>query len=424
MFLPIVAAVIALPLSGAASWHDPQKVLSPTKPPSSFIDSSIFGRRSIAALNLRTPEVLPPTRDSEIHQFQTLATFAHLDFTDCTQFENSGTFDIGIVGHPFDLGVSYRPGARFGPNGARQGARRMSPASGWDMDHGGVNPFRNWATVTDCGDISNTPFDKLVAIHELEQGMRAIHKLQAKNVSTSDAVRLITIGGDHTISEYTSTVLAGAILIFHAALPILRALHSTWGRVAVLHFDSHLDTWDPKQLGGGLTKYSEVNHGTMLHIAHEEGLLSNHSNMHQGSRCTLFDEHFDLDNDLRCGFSYIRARELDTLGVDKIIKRIVETVGDSYVYLSVDIDVLDPAFAPATGTIEPGGWTTRELMQIIRGLSDAGLKIVGSDVVEFTPIYDNAAETTGIAVAQIVYEILHWMVSRLTTITVLLYARE
>jgi len=91
-----------------------------------------------------------------------------------------------------------------------------------------------------------------------------------------------------------------------------------------------------------LTKYSEINHGTMLHIAHEEGLLSNHSNMHLGSRCMLFDEHFDLDNDLRCGFSYIRARELDKLGVDRVVEKIKKTVGDELVYLSVDIDVLDP----------------------------------------------------------------------------------
>lgn len=157
------------------------------------------------------------------------------------------------------------------------------------------------------------------------------------------------------------------MLINHKALPILRALHSTWGKVAVLHFDSHLDTWDPKQLGGGLTKYSEINHGTMLHIAHEEGLLSNHSNMHLGSRCSMFDEHYDLSNDLRCGFSYIRARELDKLGIDKVVKKIVERVGDEYVYLSVDIDVLDPAFAPATGTIEPGGWTTREVSGNLKG---------------------------------------------------------
>jgi agmatinase len=180
--------------------------------------------------------------------------------------------------------------------------------------------------------------------------------------------------------------------------------------VAVLHFDSHLDTWDPRQLGGGLTKYSQVNHGTMLHIAHEEGLLSNHSNMHLGSRCQVFDEHFDLDNDLRCGFSYIRARELDRLGIDKVVEKIVDRVGDEYVYLSIDIDVLDPAFAPATGTIEPGGWSTRELLQIIEGLSKAGLKIIGSDVVEFSPVYDSVSETTGIAISEIVYEVLQWMI--------------
>lgn len=110
-----------------------------------------------------------------------------------------------------------------------------------------------------------------------------------------------------------------------------------------------------------MSKYSEVNHGTMLHVAHEEGLLSNRSNMHLGSRCQLSNEHYDLENDLRCGFSYIRARELDKLGVDTVVEKIVETVGDEFVYLSVDIDVLDPAFAPATGTIEPGGWTTREV---------------------------------------------------------------
>ncbi|TVY46403.1 putative agmatinase [Lachnellula occidentalis] len=396
---PHLIAVLGLSVtssSAGANEQHPQEVLHHAKDFSSFIDSSIFGRRNIDVVNLPGSEVLAPTynpRDSQESPFQGLGTFAHLDFTMCTELENSGTFDIGIVGHPFDLGVSYRPGQRFGPHAARQGARRLSPEAGWDMDHGGVNPFRNWATVTDCGDISNTPFDKLAAIHELERGMEAINKLKAKNESASEAVRLITIGGDHTIT-----------------LPILRALHSTWGRVAVLHFDSHLDTWDPKQLGGGLTKYSEVNHGTMLHIAHEEGLLSNHSNMHLGSRCALFDEHYDLNNDLRCGFSYIRARELDTLGVEKVVKQIVKTVGEEYVYLSVDIDVLDPAFAPATGTIEPGGWTTRELLQIIGELSDAGIKIVGADVVEFTPIYDSAAETTGIAVGQIIYEILHWMV--------------
>jgi agmatinase len=189
-----------------------------------------------------------------------------------------------------------------------------------------------------------------------------------------DAARFITIGGDHTISRVP--LLSNLALSNHfTALPIIRALHSTWGKVAVIHFDSHLDTWDPKQLGGGLTKYSEVNHGTMLHIAHEEGLLSNNSNMHIGSRCKLFDEHFDLDNDLRCGFSYIRAREMDKLGVEKVVEKIVKTVGDEYVYLSVDIDVLDPAFAPATGTIESGGFTMREVSLYLSSTESVLIKI-------------------------------------------------
>ena len=152
--------------------------------------------------------------------------------------------------------------------------------------------------------------------------------------------------------------------------------------------------------------------------------------MHLGSRSMLFDKTYDLKNDARCGFTAIRARMIDEIGIDEIVRRIVDTVGDNYIYVSIDIDVLDPgkyqkrgstllrrniadwwkAFAPATGTIEPGGWTSRELLQILSGLSQAGLPIVGADVVEFSPVYDNRADTTAITVTQIVYEILQWMV--------------
>ncbi|KAL3476150.1 arginase family-domain-containing protein [Aspergillus californicus] len=359
--------------------------------PQTFIDRSIFGRRQ--------ESFLVPTEEFEIQDnfnedtpYEGIATFAHLNWTNCFSPDNDGVFDIGIVGAPFDLGVTYRPGARFGPTGARMGARRLSPSMGYSMDHG-VNPFRDWAGVVDCGDIPNTPFDKLEAIHQLEHGWKQINAREPKDTDKGDHVRLISIGGDHTIT-----------------LPALRALHSVWGKVAVLHFDSHLDTWDPKQLGGGLTKYAEVTHGSMLHIAHEEGLLSDNSNMHLGSRSMLFEKEYDLDNDARCGFSYIRARELDVLGLEAVVEQIVKTVGHQLVYLSIDIDVLDPAFTPATGTIEPGGWTTRELLQILNGLAKANVKVIGADVVEFSPVYDDAAERTAIAVSQIVYEILQWMI--------------
>ncbi|KAA8564894.1 hypothetical protein EYC84_010664 [Monilinia fructicola] len=392
-FLPTVITAIAPP-------GPHQRPLKPTQsPPPNFIASSIYAPYENELLELDEPVGLKPT-----FKWRTFAddlddiisnsggTFAHLPAVDCLDTSSDATFDVAIVGHPFDLGVTYRPGARFGPNAARQGARRMSPTFGWSIDNG-VNPFRDWATVVDCGDIWNTPFDKHLALKQLENGMKSINSRTPKNDTDGKAIRAISIGGDHTIT-----------------LPILRALHSTWGPVAILHFDSHLDTWDPAKLGGGLSKYTDVNHGTMLHIAHEEGLLSNHSNMHLGTRCPLMDQHFDLDNDLRCGFKYIRAKELDELGIEDVVRRIVDVVGHEYVYLSVDIDVLDPAYAPATGTIEPGGWTTRELLQIIGGLSKAGLKIIGSDVVEFTPVYDNKAETTAIAIGEIIYEILQWMV--------------
>ncbi|KAJ4421857.1 hypothetical protein N0V82_003457 [Gnomoniopsis sp. IMI 355080] len=360
---------------------------------SNFLQNSVFRH---------VPQLLSSVAPSELHTFddfnddtpyEGIAYFAHLNGSDCFTPSGDGIFDIGIIGAPFDLGVTYRPGARFGPAGARMGARRLSPSMGYSMDHG-VNPFRDWATVVDCGDISNTPFDKLQAIHELQKGWESVLLRTPKNLDKGGVPRLVSIGGDHTIS-----------------LPAIRALHKTWGQVAVLHFDSHLDSWDPKQLGGGLTKYSEVTHGSMFHILHEEGLLSEDANMHLGSRSMLFDKNYDLEHDADCGFSYIRARELDVIGVEGVVERIVETVGDKYVYLSVDIDVLDPAFTPATGTIEPGGWTTRELLRIIAGLSKAGVKIVGSDVVEFTPVYDNSAETTAIAVAEIIYEILQWMIA-------------
>lgn len=124
----------------------------------------------------------------------------------------------------------------------------------------------------------------------------------------------------------------------------------------------------------------------------------------------LFDKTYDLKNDARCGFTAIRAHMIDEIGIDEIVRRIADTVGDNYVYVSIDIDVLDPAFAPATGTIEPGGWTSRELLRTLNGLSQAGLPIVGADVVEFSPVYDNRADTTALTVTQIVYEILQWMV--------------
>lgn len=126
-----------------------------------------------------------------------------------------------------------------------------------------------------------------------------------------------------------------------------------------------------------LTDQSGVNHGTFLHIAHEEGLIRNTS-IHAGIRAPVANKHFDLRNDKHCGFEIITARDLDRLTTYGIIRKLKERTAGSKVYISVDIDVLDPAFAPATGTSEVGGWTTRELLTILDGLS--GMEVVGADV--------------------------------------------
>ncbi|ETS80259.1 hypothetical protein PFICI_07788 [Pestalotiopsis fici W106-1] len=322
-----------------------------------------------------------------------IATFSHLNWTNCFAPESDGTFDVGIVGMPFDLGVSYRPGQRFGPAAVRAVSQRMGPSIGYSMAHDMMNPFRDWATVVDCGDIPNSVFDKYEAVQELGQGLHAMASRRPKTTSKGDNVRLITVGGDHTIT-----------------LPSLRALHSIWGEMAVIHFDAHLDTWNPRQWGGGINKYDEITHGTLLHFAHEEGLLRNDTGIHVGTRALLFDKTEDLRHDAECGFQFIMATDIDTLGIDGIVQRILQRVGNNPVYVTIDIDVLDSAFAPATGCSEIGGMTTREMVAVLRGLSAAGIKIIGADIAELSPVYDDNVQTTATVVAQLAFEILAWMV--------------
>ena len=180
-------------------------------------------------------------------------------------------------------------------------------------------------------------------------------------------------------------------------LPLLRSVTRAYGPIAVLHFDSHLDTWKPKVFGGAPTKQAAINHGTYFYHAAQEGLIANDSSIHAGIRTTLSGLS-DYDNDGYCGFTRVEAREIDEIGTEGIIKRIRERLGtERPVYLSIDIDTLDPAFAPATGTPETGGWTTRELRTIIRGLQD--INFVSADIVEVAPAYDTNAELTTMAAA-------------------------
>ncbi|KAH7628583.1 arginase family-domain-containing protein [Sordaria sp. MPI-SDFR-AT-0083] len=257
--------------------------------------------------------------------------------------------------------------------------------------HCDEDALHDWATIVDCGDATLTWLDNTVAFKQLDKAHRVISGRPTANDTVAAVPRILMLGGDH------STTLSA-----------LRSTYRRWGQVSVIHFDSHIDTWNPDVLGGDISHYAGINHGTFLHIAHEEGLIRNTS-IHAGLRAPI-NKRSDRTNDKRCGFSVITARDIDKHGIDWIISTIKARVGDSRVYISVDVDVLDPAFAPGTGTSEPGGWSTRELLTIIDGLR--GLSVVGADVVEVSPAYDNSGETTVLAAAQVGLSLVSLMVAK------------
>ncbi len=304
-------------------------------------------------------EPLGPVDPLVVPRFAGPGTFARLPRID--QVERC---DIAIVGIPFDSGVTYRPGARFGPMAVRA-ASRLLRAYNPELD---VEPFRS-AQVADVGDLAVTPFSIVDAVTQIEAGARSI---------LERSPHFVAIGGDHTV-----------------ALPLLRAVHERVGQVAVVHFDAHLDTWDT-YFG------ADVTHGTPFRRAAEEGLLARDRSIHIGTRGPLFSPQ-DLVDDSGLGFGIITSMDLETDHVAGVVRRIHERVGDAPLYISVDIDVLDPAAAPGTGTPEAGGLTSRELLGILRGLAD--LKIAAADVVEVAPAYDHA-EITATAAAHVVFELV------------------
>ncbi|KAG9378090.1 Arginase/deacetylase [Pyrenophora tritici-repentis] len=323
-------------------------------------------------------------------KFAGLTTYANLQYVHCLapQGQEVEPFDIAILGAPFDTAVTARPGARFGPSGIRQGSRRMAPEAGWNI-YTGENVLLDWAKIIDCGDAPLTVLDNTAALKQLDKAHQIV-SARRTNSSQHTTPRIVTLGGDHTTT-----------------LSALRSVHQHFGPVSVIHFDSHLDTWDPEVLGGGISHYAGVNHGTFLHIAHEEGLIRNTS-IHAGIRAPMVRPKGDLRNDRKCGFEILKAREIDRFGVSGVIERLKSRVAGTKVYISVDIDVLDPAFAPATGTSEVGGWSTRELLSILDGLE--GLDVVGADVVEVAPVYDNPGEVTVLAAAEVVLSLIGLMV--------------
>ncbi|CZT51674.1 related to agmatinase [Rhynchosporium secalis] len=326
--------------------------------------------------------------------FNGVNSFAHLEHVKCLTHPER-QFDIGILGVPFDTAVSYRPGARFGPRAIRAASSRQTSFRGFNA-RAAINPYSSWASILDCGDIPVTPLDNAVALTQMTSAYLELgHRTPISSVITYP--KIISLGGDHSLAL--------------ASLRALRMIHKS--PIAVLHFDAHLDTWHPEKYPSPWpSKQAQFNHGSMFWLASNEGLILNGSSVHAGLRTRLSgDDWADYEDDTNQGFLRISSDDIDDLGTKGVISAILERIGTEIpVYLSVDIDVLDPGLAPGTGTPEPGGWTSRELIKILRGVE--GLNVVGADVVEVAPAYDGVGEQTALAGAQVVYEILTSVVKR------------
>ena len=329
--------------------------------------------------------------------FSQPVTFAHLPWQRCFSLSHATPLDIAIVGFPYDTSTSYRSGARFGPRGIRAASSREKKGRSYNTIYN-IDPLTDGSLhIVDCGDIPITPFDAAHAFRQMEQGYRQIlyHNTTPSAGSHWPHPRILSLGGDHSI-----------------VLPILRSLKQIYGPLSVIHLDSHLDTWDPSAgYTGIVSAQSAITHGTFFWHASREGCIAHGTSVHGGLRTKLFSpQDYVTDRDT-VGFHLIEAHEIDDSpdGMTSIAHRVRDIVGtENPVYLSIDIDVLDPSIAPATGTPESGGWTTREVRRLIKGLE--GVRLVGADVVEVSPPYDTVAEVTSVAASDLLVDVLALMV--------------
>lgn len=269
---------------------------------------------------------------------------------------------LAIVGMPFDTAASYRVGARFGPQAIRQASMLLFPYNPVQA----VYPFEQTRAI-DVGDLSVIP-------HNIHRSYDIItsHVAELMNMGMVP----IGLGGDHSVT-----------------LATLRAMHRKHGPVALIDFDSHTDTWD--------TYYGEKYwHGSPFIRAYEEGLLQPDKVFQLGIRGTL-NHPGDVESSLELGYNVLPMREMRRLGMEEVVRQVRERIGDTPCYLSFDIDFVDPAFAPGTGTPEVGGYSSGETLELVRALQ--GLNFVGFDMVEVLPTHDHA-QVTALLAATLVHE--------------------
>jgi guanidinobutyrase len=300
-----------------------------------------------------------PLGGNEMPRFGGIATFMRLPLiTDLSQL------DVAVVGVPFDIGTSNRPGARFGPRGIRSESVLLRP---YNMATRAA-PFDHMR-IADTGDVATNPYNLLDSVDRIEAHF---DRLMAAELTT------LTMGGDHTI-----------------VLPILRSLVKRHGPVGLIHIDAHTDIND--------TMFGErIAHGTPFRRAMEEGLLDPLRVTQIGVRGTGYAAD-DFDWSRNQGFTVVQAEECWGKSMAPLMDQVRARVGEGPVYLSFDIDGLDPSFAPGTGTPEIGGLTIWQALEIIRGCRR--LNLVGGDLVEVAPAYDTTGNTSLVA-ANLLYEML------------------
>ena len=287
------------------------------------------------------------------------STFARLPYVRTLQ-----DVDVAVIGVPFDTGVTYRVGGRFGPNAVRAASVMLRPYNP-NLD---VKPFEILSCV-DYGDVAIVP-------GYTERSYTAIEEAVAPVVEAG--VVPLLIGGDHACT-----------------LPHLRATRSR-GPVAVIDFDSHTDAWD-SYFG------EKYNHGTWMRRAIEEGLVDVDHSIEIGLRGSLYEAEDWSGLKTELGLDYLTTEDVFSMGAEAVAAQIRERVGDRPAFISFDIDVIDPAHAPGTGTPEAGGPSAREMLAILRAVR--GIDFVGFDVVEVIPAYDPAGQTATVA-ANLAYEML------------------
>jgi guanidinobutyrase len=273
--------------------------------------------------------------------------------------------DACFVGVPFDLGTSNRSGARFGPRGIRNESAMIRPYNMWTR----ISPFDS-LQIADIGDVAINTFNLLKSIDIIEQ---AYDQIAAHGAAP------FTLGGDHTI-----------------VLPILRALAKKHGPVGVVHIDAHADVND-------VMFGEKIAHGTPFRRLVEEKLVEPSRVVQIGLRTTGYAAD-DFDWPRQQGFRVVQAEDCWHKSLTPLMEEVREQLGDEGpVYISFDIDGLDPAFAPGTGTLEPGGLTSAQAFEIVRGCR--GLNVIGGDMVEVSPVYDHGGITSTLA-ANLLYEML------------------